>query len=247
VHLAGANEVEASRDPDGALAGTVAATRRVAVAVAAVGVPRLVYVSTVHVYGAALAEDAEISEATVPAPRHPYAISRLASEHTAAAAVAGDALVVFRLTNAVGAPAAPRVDRWSLLVNDLCRQAVNVGTVTLKSAGDQWRDFIPATDAISAIASAAEAGRVPAGTYNLGSGRPRTVRDVAMLVQDAFEARTGERPPLIAPDPSGPAPRPYRVDIGRLAAQGLAPKSDLPVAIDETAAFCLEHRAALEG
>ena len=51
IHLAGHNEVIASSDPDRALAETVIAARHVAEAAAIAGVERVVYVSTVHVYG----------------------------------------------------------------------------------------------------------------------------------------------------------------------------------------------------
>jgi UDP-glucose 4-epimerase len=245
LHLAGANEVAAAADPDGTLGGTVAAARRVAAAAAATAT-RFVYVSTIHVYGASIVDGATLTEDTLPAPRHPYALARLASEHAVASVLDPDQLVVFRLSNAVGAPIAATVDRWSLLVNDLCRGAAVNDELVLKSAGLQWRDFIPLTDAVAAMVAARDRNTVPGGTYNLASGASRTVRDVAGLVQDAFERRTGRRPTLTAPEPNGPVPAPYRVDIGRLAALGLAPRQHLESAIDETASFCLENLESLK-
>ena len=245
VHLAGANEVEAVSDPDGAMSRTVTTTRQVAAAAAAAGVERIVYVSTIHVYGAAMTEDAVVREDTVPAPRHPYATARLASEHIAATEAGADRLVVLRLTNAVGPPATPTVARWTLLVNDLCRQAATDKRLVLKSAGDQWRDFVAMDDAVRAIAAATDPAALPSGTYNLGRGVSHTVMEVAVQVQDAFEALTGARPPIEHPPATGPAPRPYRVDVGRLAAHGLVPASDLSGAIRDTAAFCLENRERL--
>jgi UDP-glucose 4-epimerase len=244
IHLAGPNEVAAAADPDAALAVTATATRRVAAAASAAGVPRLVYGSTVHVYGAAMTPGATVSEDTLPEPRHPYAIARLAAEHIAAAA--GPPLVVLRMTNTVGAPMAASVDRWSLLVNDLCRQAVTTGEVALQSAGDQWRDFVPLVGAVRVLAASAMGDGPPPGTYNLGSGRPVTVRDMAEMVQGAIEARTGHRPPLRAPAPTGPPPAPYRVSVGRLAACGWTLDEDIRAAVDEAAAFCVDHQDELD-
>ena len=87
-------------------------------------------------------------------------------------------------------------------------------------------------------------GRIPAGTYNVGSGRPVTIRDLAQLVQDRFEAHTGQRPELVAPEPDGPPPEPYHVDVGRLHATGFRPATPLADAVDELVAFCLARKDA---
>jgi UDP-glucose 4-epimerase len=244
VHLAGPNEVQAVADPDGTLGATVAGTRRLAMAAAEADVRRFVYVSTVHVYGAALADGAVVTEETLPAPRHPYALARLASEHVAAATPGLD-VVSLRLTNSVGAPAHPSVDRWTLVANDLCRQAALSGSLELKSSGVQWRDFIALSDVCRTIAQCLDPSSIPAGTYNLGTGVPMTIRQLAGLVQDAFESRQGRRPELRAPEPSGPGPQPYIVSVARLNAFGCRPLVPVADAIGETAAFCLDHAGEL--
>jgi UDP-glucose 4-epimerase len=236
VHLAGHNEVVAASDPDRALADTVVMARHVVEAAALVGVRRVVFVSTVHVYGDHLAEGAEVDEDTPPAPHGTYAIARLAVEHLV---TEGPDPVVLRLTNAVGAPAHPEVDRWTLVAADLCRSAATTGELVLRSTGQQWRDFIGLVDVVEAIGAAADPSRVPSGTYNLASGRPATVKQLAELVQERFEARTGRRPPLVAPAPIAPDPAPYRVDPARLAALGLVARQPLAESIDEIIDLCL--------
>ena len=243
IHLAGTNEAAAAHDPELSLTSTIVAARRVAETCAAMGVKRVVYVSTMHIYGAALTPGAAISEETVPQPRTVYAIARLASEHVLASA--GVEVVVIRLTNGVGAPVAPEVDRWSLVVNDLCRQAVTTGTLRLRSDGLQWRDFVWLGDLCKVLTAATDPSRVPAGTYNLSSGRPSTVRALAEQVQDAVAEATGERPPLEAPAADGEPPAPYTVSAERLAALGLRAEAPVRTAIDETVRFCLEHRNEL--
>jgi UDP-glucose 4-epimerase len=251
VHLAGENEVVAARDPPAALSSTVTASMSVARAARDAGVARLVYLSTVHVYGERMAPGVTLTEDMRPEPRSPYAISRLASEHVSAG-LTGDGceLVILRLSNSVGAPRHPSVDRWSLLANDLARQGAVDGRLALRTAGAQWRDFVALDDVCAAIAAAARtdgAGLAP-GTYNLASGTPRTVLDLAHLIQDAFERRTGRRPPLDAPPPPPEAERdaPYRVSVRRLADGGVTPGAErVPAAVADTVAFCLEHRGTL--
>jgi UDP-glucose 4-epimerase len=236
VHLAAPDEVAAAADPDAAVADTVCAARRLALAAAAAGVRRLVYVSTVHVYGAALAPGAVVDEATVPEPRHPYGIAHLAGEHTAASAF-GD-LVVLRLANAVGAPAHPDVTRWTLVANDLCRQAATTGRLVLRTHGMQWRDFITVADACRVITAAADPAVLPPGTYNVASGRPLTIRDVAALVADAAEAICGTRPPLVAPEPPAVPPAPHHVSADLLAKHGLRATGSVREAVTETMRLC---------
>jgi UDP-glucose 4-epimerase len=236
VHLAGHNEVVAANDPDRALAETLVATRHVTEAAVAAGVDRIVFVSTVHVYGDRLAPGAVVDEDVPPAPRGVYAVARLAAEHLVAG---GPDPVILRLSNAVGAPAHAEVDRWTLVAADLCRSAVESDELVLRSTGQQWRDFIGLADVVSAIGASAEPTAVPAGTYNLSSGRSTTVRGLAELVQDRVEARTGHRPTLKAPDRDGPDPAPYRIDPARLAATGVHSEQPLADAIDEIVDLCV--------
>ncbi len=247
VHLAGEDEVLAASQPDTAIATTVTATQRVAEACVSAGVQRLLYLSTVHVYGARMLPDIALTEDLRAEPRSAYGISRLASEHVAASASAGAyELIVLRLTNSVGAPYDPRVDRWTLVANDLCRQGALTGRLTLRSSGVQWRDFVALEDVCSAIVAASDrGGGPPPGTYNLGSGEPRTVRQLAEMIQVGFERRTGSRPELLAPAPDGPPPAPYRVAVERAARHGLRLARPLEEAVSEIVGFCLEHRQAL--
>src|SRR3546814_5587857 len=85
------------------------------------------------------------------------------------------------------------LDRWTLVAADLCRSAVSTGELVLRSTGQQWRDFIGLADVVRAIAASTDPAKVPAGTYNLASGTSTTVRELAELVQDRVEARTGKR------------------------------------------------------
>ena len=251
VHLAGENELMAARDPSGAVNSTVMASMRLADAAVKAGVPRLVYLSTTHVYGTRMAPGVTLTEDMRPEPASAYGVSRLASEHVVAGLARGAyELVILRLSNSVGAPLHPSVDRWSLLTNDLARQGALQGRLTLRTPGVQWRDFVALDDVCAAIAAAVRGsgGGLPPGTYNLGTGVPRTVLDIAHLIQDAFEERTDQRPPLDAPAPPHEDERdaPCYVSVGRLAHCSVTPAAGrVPAAVSETVAFCLDHRSAL--
>ncbi|MTV24581.1 SDR family oxidoreductase [Nitriliruptoraceae bacterium ZYF776] len=239
VHLAGHNEVVAAEDPDRALAETLAATRQLIDAARAAGVTRVVYVSTVHVYGEHLVAGARVTEDVDPAPTSVYAQARLGCEQLLLDA--GLDPVVLRLTNAVGAPADAAVDRWSLVAADLCRQAATTGRLRLRTSGHQHRDFVHLGDVCRIVAAAADPATVVGGVYNLGSGQPLTIRDLAELVRDVVAELTGTRPPLDAP-PGEPSDAPYTVDVDRLADQGQRAATPIRDAVTELARFCLDHR-----
>jgi UDP-glucose 4-epimerase len=242
VHLAGASEVIAASEPDRALRETMTASQRVGRAAANAGVRRVVYLSTVHVYGARMTPGATLTEDLDCAPQAAYASARLESEAELAAVASAFELVVLRLTNSVGAPAHPSVDRWTLVGNDLSRQAAVEHRMVLRSSGGQYRDFVDLGDTCRIIAIAADPdGPVRPGTYNLGSGVATTVRALAETVQSSVERETGTRPPIEAPPPEGAPPAPYTVDVQRLAACGLGAATPLRSSVDETVRFCLHH------
>jgi UDP-glucose 4-epimerase len=245
VHLAGHNEVTAISEPERVLAETLAASLHIARAAAGAGVRRLVYLSTVHVYGAGMTPGATLDEQVPPEPRSAYAIARLASEHLLAAEASGLEVVLFRLTNSVGAPAHPDVQRWTLVTNDLSRQAALSGTMRLLSSGAQWRDFVALGDVCDILSAVLAPGSLPPGTYNLASGVPRTVRELAGIVQDAFVRAGAPRPHLDAPPLPDDPPGPYRVATAKLAQHGFVAQRPLEGAVDEVVRFCLTHRDQL--
>lgn len=245
-HLAGGNEVAARHDPEGTTRRTVGAAELLADAGRNGGVTRIVYVSTVHVYGALMTPGAVLVEDLFPQPVSAYAAARWEVEQLLAAASAPGSLLVYRLTNSVGAPVHPEVDRWTLVVNDLCRQAVTTSRLRLESDGTQWRDFVALSDVCRILTSSLDPAVIPAGTYNLGSGRPTTIRTLAGLVQ-RFAADQGlGAVPLDAPEPpSGPAPRPCLLATDRLARLGCAPRIPLESAVQEVLRFCITNKEAL--
>jgi UDP-glucose 4-epimerase len=241
VHLAGASEEAIRRHPDISREESVAA----AASVAAAGTARLIYLSTVHVYGAALAPGAVVSESTAPEPLSEYARTRRQCEDVLRES--GRPTVVFRLTNGLGAPLGPEQAGWQAVSNELCRSGVTRGCLVLRSPGLQWRDFVPLID-IETLLSAMVRGEGPRhGLYNFGSGESITVRQLAFEIQDAIERVAGTRPTVSMPtaqaeDNPGGA---YRIDVAQLSELGLFRPTPRPDAIEGVVRDCLSRRSEL--
>jgi UDP-glucose 4-epimerase len=239
VHLAAPNEIESQADPLGAIDVTIGGTLVLLQAARAAGVARFVYLSTAHVYGPL---EGTIHEGTVPRPTHPYAITHRAAEDFVLAATAGGPRgVVLRLSNAVGAPARAEVNRWTLLANDLCRQAITTSKLVLRSAGLQWRDFVAMSDVCGAITHLVDlpADRLEDGLFNVGSGEALRVIDLAERIRDRTLALTGTAPTIVRPAPApGETHPPLNFSVDKLWNTNFKFGGSLDDEIDATLLLC---------
>lgn len=244
VHLAGMNAAACLADPCLALEVNGVNTVRLIQIAERSGVKRFVYLSTIHVYGRG---QGTLREDYLPQPLHPYATSHRAGEDvTLAAGTASGGMqgVVLRLSNAFGAPARRDADCWTLLVNDLCRQAVTLKTLRLHGNGMQRRDFIALTDACRGIGHALAAAHPLAAddrVYNLGGGWSPTLLEVAELVDSRHQALFGESCAIVRSSDKGDPEPPLDFVCERLARAGFVASTDRVREIDDLLVFCREQ------
>ena len=138
--------------------------------------------------GSALTWD-RVTEETPPDPRNTYAATKLAQEHLSAAwaGATGGGVVALRYHNVYG-PYMPR-DTPYAGVAAIFRSALEAGHAPhVFEDGGQQRDFVHVHDVAAANLRALEA-EPPAGrlrAYNVASGTPHTVGDMAAALADAF-------------------------------------------------------------
>ncbi len=242
IHLAAMNEVESASDPVGALKMNGLASLRLLEAAKVAGVRRFIYCSTAHVYGTPLQGD--IDETTLPRPIHPYAITHKVAEDFVLAAHDRKQIegVVIRLSNGFGAPVTPDVDRWTLLVNDLCRQAVTTGELRLNSSGKQLRDFITLGDVGRAVNHVLQldTDQLADGLFNLGGGKAMSILEMTERIAARWQALTGREVAIVRPagDSAPPPVLNYRCD--KPAATGFTLTSEVNREIDDTLKLCLK-------
>lgn len=241
VMLAAANELEAARDPVAAADATATQCLAWLQDGREAHLSRFLYMSTIHVYGPATGE--LIREKTRPQPMHPYGETHLAAEvFVEAAGKRGDVpTTIFRLSNAFGTPVDPAVDRWTLLVNDLARQAVVTGRLVLRSDGLQARDFIP-LEAVCRASRWALETPAPGPLYNVGSGQSVTVFEMASLVAARCTVLFGWTPPVVRPEPAaGAAAGRYLLDVSAITRDGGLTSRAWEPEIDAVLLFCRDH------
>ena len=184
IQAAGMNAQDCNADPVAALSINGVATARLVAAASRAGVKKFIYLSTAHVYASPLV--GSITEETCPRNLHPYATSHLAGEHAVLSASHRGEIegIVLRLSNTFGAPMHKQVNCWMLLVNDLCKQAVQSHKLVLQTSGLQQRDFIGLTDVCRVVKYfAVDNSAMQSGIFNVGAGGARSVHTMAQLVQ----------------------------------------------------------------
>lgn len=241
VHLAGMNAQDCAADPVAALEVNGVATARMLQAAIQHGVKRFIYLSTAHVYGSPLS--GVISEETCPVSLHPYATSHRAGEDVVRAAHQRGGIegIVIRLSNAFGAPAHLNANCWMLLVNDLCRQAVQTRRVMLRSSGSQPRDFVTLHDVGRAVRYLLALPRDACGNglFNLGGEASMTVWDMAERIANCCRETLGFVPEIVRPEPE-PDEKTASLcyDIRKLKQTGFGLDGDMDGEITQTLRFC---------
>lgn len=171
---------------------------------------RLVYASSGDVYGRVPEDALPVDEKLMPAPRSPYAASKIAAEQLCLQWARTEAMesIIARPFNHVG----PGQDARFVLPA-LARQVVQIADGVqppVIEAGDidTTRDFTDVRDVVAAYAAMFLSG-VPGQTYLVGSGRERRVREllesmcklagvVPEIRQDPAKLRPAEQRRMVA-------------------------------------------------
>jgi UDP-glucose 4-epimerase len=189
VHLAARRIAPAEAGLLPFLEPNVALTERILAAAGTAGLEVACLASSISVYSADNRVPFDESEA--PAPRGGYGLSKLAGEHLGRlwGAAAGRRAVSLRLAGLLGAGDETSGDR---MLPTFLGRARRGEALVLWGEGGGGRDLLYVRDAARAV-SAALAPGAPAGVFNIGSGRPRSFREVAETVNAVFANPGGLR------------------------------------------------------
>ena len=157
-----------------------------------VGVRRVVFASSGAVYGDQ--KNQPITEDTVPEPRSPYAVSKLAAEYyiKTIGDLWGIETVCLRVFNAYG-PGQHFPPVHAPVIPYFIRQSAQNGTIVIHGDGNQTRDYVYVDDVINAMVAASSTDGINQKTINIGSGREVSVRELAQYIIEI----TGGRPEIV--------------------------------------------------
>ncbi len=243
IHLAATNEFESALDPVHALdINSIGSLKLLNVAINA-GVQRFIYISTAHVYGSPLT--GLLTEKSFARPQHPYAITHKTAEDFILAAHDKGQInsVVLRLSNGFGCPERASVNRWTLLVNDLCKQAITTGKIVLNSSGIQTRDFISLEDVSRAVEHVLNMpeNATADGLFNLGGENSMKIIDIADKIVECSNVVLNLKLAIKHPEPkAGETSLNLDYCIDKLKSTGYTLTSNMSEEIDNTLKLCVD-------
>ncbi len=198
IHTAGMNSIESTQNPKASYNANLLNTISLIDLIPKKSKKKLIYFSTAHVYSNPLV--GKFTEDSPTTNVHPYASSHKAAEDYVLYQTMQDRIdgVVFRLSNVFGAPLYPDTNCWMLVINDLCRQAVEFGEMKLNSNGLQYRDFLQMNDLLKALHLFLETDfhLLPHRVFNLGGEFAVSIWDIANRIQKQAELRLQKKIPL---------------------------------------------------
>jgi UDP-glucose 4-epimerase len=200
VHLAGGGGPKKSEaDPVAAVRDNVEATTALLEAARGAGVRRLLFASTIAVYGTHREPSGPYQESDDPCPDDLYGAVKYAAERvwTSPALGRGTAL---RLANVYGAGAgvdlgvAGAVERFA-------RAAATGGQISIFGTGAQRIDYVHIDDVVRAVRLCLEAPELPPA-INIGSGAPVSISEMAETCAQIGASR-GTAPKISRKDDPG--------------------------------------------
>jgi UDP-glucose 4-epimerase len=241
IHAAGMNSADCADNPAEAIRVNAVRTKYLASAASKAGVEKFIYISTAHVYANPLI--GTISEKTPPANLHPYASSHLFAERALfrVSEKGGMKATVLRLSNAFGVPIEEGVNCWMLLINELCKQAVETHKLVLKTQGMQQRNFIGINQFCYSLEQFISIGTSfgPIGIFNVGNSKSHTILEIALLVQKRCLKVLGYEPVLQIGNVQNTSSQELIYSINKLSNLGIKfNHKDFNKEIDNLLKFC---------
>jgi nucleoside-diphosphate-sugar epimerase len=132
-------------------------------------------------------------------------------------------------------------DKWHLLLNDLCRNALRKGNVVLHSNPSIRRDFIWMGDVAHALECLLARPDLSGNLFNISGGTSMTLGEAALLVARTASSVTGKEIPLVLETRPSPAPELVVSNEALRRATGFAPHDNMEKELRAALAFLALH------
>lgn len=150
-------------------------------------IPRCIVFSTLQVYGTEL--NGEITENSPLHFQNDYGINHLFAEiYAGMYSRQGKVQTVsVRPSNVYGRILTDAFNRWSLVPGCFCKEAMESGTITIRSSGKQMRNFVNLENLSRGIESIMQQFPDQYECYNLASSQCLTMANVAEITKKVYE------------------------------------------------------------
>ncbi len=185
IHLAASNDIVSKNFSNGIELSTTGTVNALKLAVNN-KIPKFIFYSTLQVYGTELV--GSYDEQTPVKSENDYAMNHLFGEMYVEmySRKFGLKTVVVRPSNIYGRFLSSQIDRWTLVPGCFIKEAIEKGTITLLSSGNQNRNFISLEQLSYYTETVAENMDKRFDILNFVSNDYKRIVDVATLTQSVF-------------------------------------------------------------
>lgn len=169
--------------------------RNVLECIKAKDIRHFIYISSFHVYGKT---SGEIDESCALNPASDYGLAHSFCEQYVRQFHQQHGLnyEILRLTNGYGCPISCESGNWTLLINDLSKQAFVNESIVIKSNPNQLRDFIWLGSLCRVILEILNLKDSLNDVFNVSSGKAYSLKSVAEVVQQTYKEYSGKIIPI---------------------------------------------------
>ena len=165
------------------------------------GLEKFIYFSTIHVYGDI--PKINITEEHSPNPVNAYGLTHLLSENICNYFnnKTDTECINVRLSNSYGSPVFKENNCWWLVINNLCKSAIEENKIILKSDGSPQRDFIHGDDVARVIDVLLHKNiNNNNNIFHLASGVTLTILELSNMVKTILKKEYNEEIEIVFPD-----------------------------------------------
>lgn len=197
-------------------------------------VKKFIYFSSAHIYNSPLT--GHLSELTPLNPTHPYGISKKIAEETLLKYNKKDffEVTIIRLSNAFGTPCNQKINPWSLVVNDFCKQAVETRKIKINAATNQTRNFVPIIEIVHllrfVIDKYSKYQSLPS-IFNFGGQWNLNLVQLAQKIASVYYEWKGEKISILFNDELKKQSHKLEYNFDIIKKEGFIPKSDYSIQI----------------
>jgi len=208
------------------------------------GLGKFIYFSTQQVLGTLPPK--LISENILPHPNNKYGLTHLLCEDLINYynSVTNTQCINVRLSNGYGSPVFNENNCWWLVINDLCKTALEKNKIKLKSDGSPQRDFIHLLDICQAIKILIDSDNEDHNLFNIASGRTYSILELAHHVSSTYYKKYNKNIPVILPDGTisnkasiKSEKNKFQIDINKISELGYIPSISIEKGIDEVLSY----------
>jgi nucleoside-diphosphate-sugar epimerase len=183
IHLISLDKYDSELDVESTLNINVLSTWRLLEFCRRVGVKKFLYFSTTQVYQ--IVGDKTKLKIN---PQNFYGLSHLLSEDIVRCYNNSKSLIAIslRLSNSYGEPIIANNKCWNLVINNLCKMAIEKGKIQLNSDGKDYKDFIHYSSVSECVELLIKDDNLNEEVYNLTSGYSITLLNLAELIRDVY-------------------------------------------------------------